>query len=143
MAFKRLLNNYLDTGTTVLTSVVAGTITGGPTLNMQLVRQDINTLSALVTLDMETNTITGWAYWQVSNDDSTWVDVPTVNNAAVVLWATGTAGADAVVTKALPAPDCVLGWRYARVAVVLGVTNGLIADTYRIGYNFEKDEYVV
>ena len=142
MAFKRLLNNYLDTGAVDMNTIVAGVITGGPTLDMTKVRQDLNTLSALVSLDMETNTITGWAYWQVSNDDTTWVDIAETNNAAVVIWATGTVGADALVTKCLPAPDAVYGWRYARVCVVLGVTNGVTNDIYRIGYCFEKDEYV-
>jgi hypothetical protein len=99
-----------------------------------------NTLSSLVTVDAETNTITLESYWQVSNDASTWVDAATENNAAVVVLATGTAGADAAVTKSIPAPRSVYGWRYARAVVVNRVVDGLIADTYRLGYCFEKDD---
>ena len=143
MAFKRLLYNYLTTGTTTLNGVNVGIVEGGPTLDMTKVRQDVNTLSALVALDAETNTITLEAYWQVSNDDTTWVELIPVNNAAVVIWGTGTGGADATVTRVLPAPDAVYGWRYARVAVVPRVTNALTADTYAIGYCFEKDDLLV
>lgn len=135
--------NYLDTGTTVLTGNVAGTPVGGPTLDMSMVDDEgSNTLSAIVALDAETDTITLEASWQVSNDASTWVDVTTLNNASQVVWATGTAGADALVTKVLPAPDCIHGFRYARVAVTNRVVNGLVADTYRIGYNFRRNIYV-
>jgi hypothetical protein len=133
-----LVNNYLATGTTNLNGATAGTAVGGPTLLTSLVESG---LSALVTLDAETDTITLEASWQVSNDDSTWVDVAPYNNAAFVVWATGTAGADAAVTKSLGFPDgSWKGWRYARVAVTPKVTDGLTADTYAIGYNYVKDD---
>lgn len=137
-ASERLLFNYLDTGTTTLNGVVKGTTTGGPTLMMSMVTT--NSLSAVVALDAETDTLTLEAFWQVSNDTTTWYEIPAYNNAAWVVWATGTAGADATVTKVLPAPDAVYGFRYARAAVRNQVANGLAADTYRIGYNFEKDD---
>lgn len=137
---ERLLWNYADTGTTVMTGIVKGTITGGPTIDLRLVKGG---LSALVALDAETNTITLEAFWQVSPDGTNWYDVAPYNNAAFVVWATGTAGADATVTKVLPAPDCVYdGVRCARVVVRNLVADGLIADTYRVGYNFQKDDLI-
>lgn len=142
MAFKRLLYDYLNTGVVDMNGIVADVITGGPTLDMRLVRQELNTLSALVALDAETNTVTLEAYWQVSNDATTWVDTTPFNNAARVVWATGTGGADALVTQVLPAPDAVYGWRYARVCVVNRVVNAVTGDTYEIGYCFEKDDLI-
>ena len=53
------------------------------------------TLAALVIVDAETNTLTMSAYWQVSEDGSTWYDVSAAaNNPANVVLATGTAGHD-------------------------------------------------
>lgn len=132
----KIINGYLATGTTVLTGVVAGTITGGPTLNMDLVADD--TLSALVSVDAETNTITIESVWEVSNDASTWYECRGLNNAAIVVLATGTAGADALVTRVLEAPKAAYGWRYARCSVRNLVANGLSADTYSVSYNFRK-----
>jgi len=131
--------NQADTGTTVMTGIVAGTTTGGPTLLMSKVVG--NTLSALVTVEAETNTLTISVKWQVSNDNSTWVDVAPYNNAAFVVWATGTGGDDAVITKMLPLPASAYGWKYARAAVLNLVADGLIADTYRIGYCYEQDQF--
>ena len=135
---ERLLNGYLATGATVMTGITAGTITGGNTLPMHLVKT--STLSATVTVDAETNTITISALWEVSNDDTTWVRCTPLNNAAIVVLATGTAGADTAVARVIAAPDSAYGWRYARCSVLNLVADGLIADTYAIGYNFEKED---
>lgn len=132
----RLVYNAQDTGTTVLTGVVAGTVTGGPTLLMSNVEKD--TLSALVTVDAETNTITLTGLWQVSNNGSTWETVVPMNNAANVILATGTGGADAAVTRRFEAPKACYGSRYARFAVQNLVVDGQAADTYRIGYCYEN-----
>lgn len=97
--------------------------------------QKVRGLSALVTVDAETNTLTLAAKWQVSNDGSTWVDVANgPQNAATVVLATGTGGADASVTKAIPAPDAIYGWRLARIALVVGGTTGTTSDTYAMSY---------
>jgi hypothetical protein len=138
---KRLVYNYLDTGTTVMTGILKTTVTGGPTLRLDNMVKD-QTLSALVSVDAETDTITIEAIWEVSNDAVTWVVAPTLNNAATVVLATGTAGADALVTKVISAPSGVYGFRYARLSVINRVADGLIADTYRIGYNFEKADEI-
>lgn len=125
-----------STGTLNLNTVVAGTTTGGNAVDMgDNARQKVRSLSALVTVDAETDTITITGKWQVSNDGTTWVDVAHgTQNAAGVILATGTAGADASVTRCYQAPDAVYGWRKARFAIVNGVVTGNTADTYSIGY---------
>jgi len=128
----RLINDVLDTGTTVMTGIVAGTITPGNTLLMHGVMK--GTLSAKFTVDAETDTIQISGLWQVSKDGSTWVEC----NPAWLL-ATGTAGADATVTKTIDAPLAVYGYRYARAAVRNAVVDGLIADTYQISYSYQDD----
>lgn len=117
-------------------SVSAGTTVGMTAVDLgDNSRQKVRGLSALVTVDAETNTLTLAAKWQVSNDGSTWVDVANGSqNAAAVVLATGTAGADAAVTKMIPAPDAIYGWRKARIAFVVGVTTGTTSDTYAAGY---------
>jgi len=140
MAFNdRVLYNSQSTAVG-LNGVNVGLSGPGPTLLVNRVR--LGTLSALVVVDAETNTITLTPKWQVSADSSTWVDVYQPNSPANVLWATGTAGADAPVTRVLTAPDAVYAFRYARVAIEVGVTNGLAADVGNIGYNYQLDDLV-
>lgn len=114
----------------------AGTTKGGAAVAMgDNQRQKVRALSALVAVDAETENLTLTGKWQVSNDNSTWVDVANgTQNAAGVELATGTDGADAAVTKAYDAPQAVYGWRYARFAIVNGVATGATTDTYAISY---------
>lgn len=113
-----------------------GSVIGGSSLDVNdNARQKLAALSALVTVDAETSTFTFAGKWQGSNDGSTWVDIANGSqNAAAVVLATGTAGADAAVTKSIPAPDAVYGWRKARFALVTGGTTGAAIDTYSISY---------
>jgi hypothetical protein len=136
MAFNnKLKNGQLASGTTVLTSVAAGTITAGASyLQMQNVVP--GTLSALVTVDAETDTITLSAVWQVSNDASTWYRCNNSNSAATVVLMTGTAGADTAVTRVIDANPAVYGWRYARIGILNLEANGLIADTFATSYSY-------
>lgn len=98
-------------------------------------RQKVKALSALVTVEAETASLTFTAKWQVSNNGSTWVDVANGSqNAAGVVLATGTGGDDAVVSKAIPAPDAIYGWRKARIALVTAGATGAATDTYALGY---------
>lgn len=96
----------------------------------------MGSLSALVTVDAETDTLTITGRWQVSNDKSTYVDIVPSNNAANVIIATGTAGADAAVTKAICAPDQIFGYKYCRYVLTNGVATGAATDTYSIGYSY-------
>lgn len=95
----------------------------------------VGSLSALVSVTAATSTITFAGKWQGSNDATTWVDMANSNNAANVTIATGTA---AIVTKSYDAPLGAPGWRYARFALVTGVTTGAAGDLYSIGYNYRQ-----
>jgi len=118
-----------------LDTVVAGGNGAGATLLAQTVTP--GTLSALFVVDAETSTITIAAKWQVSDDGLTWYDVAgTPNNAADVVLATGTGGADAAVTRVVPAPAPVHGWRYIRAVARVGVTTGAAVDTFSIAYRY-------
>lgn len=130
---------HSKTGT--LDTLVAGTTTGGNAVDMgDNSRQKVRALSALLTMDAETDTLTITGKWQVSNDGSTWIDVVNgTQNAAGVILLTGTAGADAAVTKCYPAPEAAYGWRKARFAIVNGVATGAAADAYTISYCYRSD----
>lgn len=119
--------------------VTAGSAINGNTLFLGGDTNKVKNLSALLDCDIETNTITYTAKWQVSNDASTWYDLAnnTANAAATVI-GTGTAGADAQVQKVIPAPDCIYGYRFCRMAIVIGVATGASADTYSIGYSYDQ-----
>lgn len=103
-------------------------------------RQKVRNLSALVTVDCETSTMTMTGFWEVSNDGSTWVTVTNgPQNAAGVVLATGTGGADASVSRAYQAPDAVYGWRKARFSIINAVAAGNTVDTYAISYCYRTD----
>ncbi len=127
--------------------VVTGTATGvapagqvnGASLFMGSDVKKVKDLSAIVTVDAETSTLTLAAKWQGANDASTWFDLANApaNTAATVL-ATGTGGADAAVAKVVPAPFGVEGFRYARCSLVVGVVTGTDNDTYSIAYCYNQ-----
>ncbi len=119
-------------------TLVATSVQSMGTVNM--VNVTPGTLCCELALDAETNTITLTPKWQVSRDGgSTWLDcAPDPNNGTYAAQATGTAGADATVTKVLPAPDAVYGYPLARVGVTVGVTTGTANDTYVASYSWVK-----
>ena len=110
----------------------AASVVGGNAIDPG--RCEKGSLSALVEVLADTNTFTWTAQWQVSSDNSTWVNVVAPNNAANVTLATGTAGTDTKVTRAIVAPQEVWGWAFARLALITGGTTGAAIDTYSIGY---------
>jgi len=120
-----------------INGITAGSAVAGASVFIGGEVQRVNYLSAIVEVDAETENITMAVKWQVSNDNSTWLDVANApaNTAATVL-ATGTSGPDAAVKKVIPAPDTVYGYRYARAAIVVGATTGTTNDTYSIGYSY-------
>lgn len=130
----RKLSTVATTGT--LDTLVAGTRTAGATVAMGVLKP--GSLAAEITVDVETNTITLYADWQVSDDASTWLVVAPANNAANVVIGTGTAGADAAITKVLEAPPSVYSFRYCRLAVRNEVATGAAVDTYSIKYHYLK-----
>ena len=137
MAFLRY-EAHKVTGTA--TGVASGGQVNGNSVFIGGTRQKAKDLSATITADAETNTLTFTAKWQASNDDSTWVDVANgPQNAAGVALATGTGAADAAVTKALPAPSAIEGFKFARMALVVGAVTGTDDDTYEIAYNYRDN----
>lgn len=133
----RRYNVSSSTGT--FNGVTAGSVTANSAVFIGQSWQKVKALSALVTADCETDTMTLTPVWQVSEDGSTWVDVAALpNNAANVVWLTGTAGADAAATKVFPAPDLVYAWKYARFGLLVGVTTGAAGDTYTMSYTYRQ-----
>ncbi len=121
-------------------AVAAGSAVFGNTVFLGSDSAKVTNLSALAVVDIETNTITLTARWQVSNDATTFYDVAHgTENAAGVVLGTGTGGADAAITRVIPAPDAVYGWRYARLALYVGVTTGATVDTYTIGMSYVQN----
>jgi len=114
-------------------TLVAGSVIAGNSVDIGGNFQKRGNITALVSVTAATSTITFTGKWQVSNDKSTWVDIAGGNNAANVVFATGTAS---IVTKVLDAPLGVYGWRYARFVFVTGVATGGASDLYSIAYGF-------
>lgn len=120
-------------------TLVAGSAINGNTLFLGGDSEKVKNLSAVLNLDIETSSLTMAAKWQVSNDASTWYDVAHGSqNAAAVVLGTGTGGADAAITKAVPAPDSIYGYRFARLALVTAGATGAAVDTYSIGYSYNQ-----
>ena len=119
---------------------VAGTQEAAAVLTMNQVEP--GSLAAEVLVDCETSTLTMFLDWQVSNDNSTWMTVANgTQNAAAVALATGTAGADASVTKIVPAPSCVYSYPYCRAAIRNEVATGNTVDTYSVKYQYMKPAF--
>lgn len=114
----------------------AGTVTGHSAISTTNIAA--GTLSCLFVVDAETDTLTIAGSWQVSDDNSTWYDLVPSNNAATVVLATGTSGADATVSKCLVCPDNALGWKFVRPAVTCGVTTGTVNDTYSMQVRYRR-----
>lgn len=116
-------------------TLASGSVIAGNAIFLGVNFQKVASLSALVSFTAATSTLTATGKWQVSNDNSTWVDAAGSGNAANVTFATGTA---AIVTKSIDAPIGVYGWKYARFAFVTGVTTGAAGDLYSIAYSYRQ-----
>lgn len=131
----RRFNAHLVTGTA--DGITPGDPVSGNVVHLGSGSQKVADLSAVVTADAETNTLTLTPRWQVSNDQSTWYTVAgSPDNPATVPLATGTGGADAAVTRVLPAPAAAHAYQFARLQLVVGVVTGTSNDTYSIGYTY-------
>ena len=130
-------NAHVTTGTA--DAVAPAGQVDGASLFMGSDVKKVKDLSALVTVDAETDTLTLTPKWQGSNDKTTWFNfVHGTNNAAAIAIATGTGGADASVVKVIPAPAGIEGWRYARCSLIVGVVTGTTSDTFSIAYNYSQ-----
>jgi len=119
-----------------LDSIAAGGSVGGTVYPTNEIAVD--TLSCEFTVKADTNTLTISAHWQVSHDNSTWVDIKPSNGAAYVALVTGTGMAGTPVTVTLQGPSGALGWEYVRPAVKVGVTTGTTNDTYSMQVCYRK-----
>ena len=130
-------NAHLLTGNA--TGIAPGSAVSGNTLFMGGRNQKVEHLSALVTCDAETNTLTLSARWQGSDDKSTWYTLSHApQNPAAVPLATGTSGADDEVTKVIPAPAAVYSYKFARCQLLVGAATGTTNDTYSIAYCYRQ-----
>ena len=136
-------NSPVTTGT--LDSVSNGATVTGPNLVVNNgARRLVANLSALVTVEAETENLTMTAKWQGSNDGSTYYDINDQRNVARTVLATGTAGDDAAASFVIDAPAAVYGLRNARCVLVVGGDDGAVTDTYSIGYNwvdFDRERF--
>lgn len=97
------------------------------------------TLTAQVLASATTNTLTITGFWQVSDDNSTWIKAVPMNNAAGVAQVTGT-GSAVTSTVAYDAPNSVWAYKYARFGIVTGTGSADgTADGGTIGYRYLKD----
>lgn len=78
-------------------------------------------LACTVAVAAKTSTTTFTATWQVSPDNSTWIDVVEPNNPASVALATGT-GSSVTTTKVIAAPLAVYAYKQARIRVTTAVS---------------------
>lgn len=111
----------------------AGTAANGTAVALRNVEP--GTLSAYFDVSATTNTATITGKFQVSNDNSTFIDVAPMNNAANVALTTGT-GSAVTGDKVLPVPQEVWGWKYFRGVCVLGGTTGAATETYAVTYRW-------
>lgn len=114
-------------------TLVSGSVIAGNAVFLGSDFRKVGALSALVSVTAATSTITFTGSWQVSNDSSTWVNFVGSNNAANVIYATGTL---AIKTSAFDAPSNLFSWRYARFILTTGVTTGNTGDLYSIAYGY-------
>lgn len=121
-------------------TVVVGAAINGTALFTGLEYQEVLGLCAKVVVEAETDTVTITARWQISRDNSTWVDVAHGSqNAAGVALATGTGGGDPVVTRYVVCPDEALrAAPWVRLSLVIGGNTGAAIDTYAVSYDYTK-----
>lgn len=130
------LRNYVSQVSGNLNTLVAGSVVAGNTVFLGRASRKVTALTARVQLTAATNTLTMSTKWQGSVDGSTWDDIANgPQNAASVVVTTGTS---AKVTKAIPAPDALYGYPFARLAVVTGVATGASGDLYVIDYSYRQ-----
>lgn len=119
-----------------LNTLVSGSVVPGTAIFIGRAYNKIRALSARVQLTAATATLTMATKWQVSVDNTTFVDVVNgTQNAASVVLATGTA---AIVTKVIPCPELVYAYPFCRLSVVTGVATGAAGDLWVIDYTYRQ-----
>jgi hypothetical protein len=137
MANQKIIQRQVATASTAgnFDSDAAGTTDAMATVNMTVVQP--GSLCADLTVDIESASLTMALNWQVSMDGTTFTTVSHAsNNPAAVVLGTGTGGADAAISRIVPAPDCVYTFPYARAALTTAGATGATTDTYDVKYRY-------
>ena len=119
-----------------INTLIAGTVTAGNTVTMGRLARKVAALSAIVNVTAATSTLVWTGKWQVSNDNSTWVDCKPSNNAAQVALATGTSSATG--DLAIDAPLQAYGAQYVRYVLVNSIATGGATDLFAISYAYRQ-----
>ena len=108
--------DQLSTGVTGFTGATGAVLNGNP-LDSGLVGQ--NSLAAKVAVALTATGLTATANWQVQDDDGTWINAVSSNNAAAVSFGTGAGATGPMIRRYISAPEGVIaGNRFCRVQVV-------------------------
>lgn len=140
----RRKGNVLPTGVTAFTGAAPQTVTGGVIV---MAKPNFSprpgSLAAHVYALATTSTLTITGKWQVSEDNSTWVDAYRDGRPANVIIVTGT-GSAVTDTIRVAAPDSVYSASYARFRLTsgVGVGGGLAVDEASCAYFYLADRNV-
>ena len=118
-----------------------GSVIVGPVL--KTMRCKVGTIAASVTALAQTTSLTFTPSWQVGNkaDMSDAQVIETGEIGAVhAVEATGTAGVDVAITRAIPAPSAVSGFLYCRLVLTTGGATGGAADAYSISMHWSEPD---
>jgi len=138
MSFNNRVKNLQNAlASTVLTGA-APQVGAGNTVLMNNVMP--GTLSAKIVMAVKTSSMTMTPSWQVSEDNSTWVNAKGFNNPAYVATAAGT-GSTVTTTIQLMGDMALSGHRYVRAIVTTasGTADG-VADAYSCSYSWIQNE---
>jgi hypothetical protein len=121
-------------------SVVTGSLLGvsnasvtGASMDLGRKFLAVEHLNAYLIVTAATSNLTVTPFWQVSNDASNWASMsPNATVSVGLPVVTGTAN----VTKTVPSPIGLAGYRYARCMLAVGGATGAAGDLYSIGYSW-------
>ncbi len=121
-----------------------GTMIGAATIDLNGNKSpDVGTLAAKVVVTAVTSSMTLAIRWQVSSDNSAWIDVLLPGSDVVaaltdLVIATGD-GVGVSKTVVASAPRSVYGSRYSRIALIIGGADSANAgDVYSVSYAFKN-----
>jgi hypothetical protein len=133
----RIKYNQTPTAATATGAVAAGSTVGTAAANKVLMAKvaDGTEVGCIVSMKVNTTSLTLTPKWQGSQDGTTWRDLFSANSAANVATAGGT-GSDVTTVRDVAIGK--RGYKYVRVVFVTGgATAHATADTYEIiGYNW-------
>lgn len=125
-------NVQITTGT--LNAVSGTSVTGASVFIGQDLLQLEGDLTAYLIMTAATASLTLKAYWQVSNDNTTFISMANDAGAADTALVTGVANA----TRTISAPRGVLSYKFARCMLLVGGATGAAGDLYSIGYSYRQ-----